>query len=210
MRPEWFPNWSDSICVIIGAGESVVREDIDELRGQTRVIAVNRSHELAPWADALYAADRRFWDVFAGVREFAGLKVTPDLDAARHFHLHLVGLLDLGSPLENSLSEVPGVLARGGHSGHQALNLSVQFGAKRIVLMGLDFIGEHWHGRHPSPLRNSKEATMVKWSERLDALAPMLKSLGVEVINCSQISRLTNYPRMSVREVLAKWSGTSS
>lgn len=208
MKPAWFPDWSQSICAVIGGGESVRRDEVEALRGHAKVIAVNRSHELAPWADVLYAADRAFWDVFAGVRQFKGLKVTPNHDAAVHFRLREIELVELNAPLEDSLSLKPGTLARGGHSGHQAINLAVQFGSLRIMLLGFDFFGEHWHGRHEFPLRNPKQTKLDEWRRTMDTLAPTLAALGIEVVNCSQISKLTAYPKMTAMEALARWSET--
>ena len=204
-RPAWFPDWPDDICAIIGSGPSARDGDIGLLRDKAKVVVVNRSWELAPWADVLYAADQRFWDVFLGVPDFHGMKVTAEASAARQFGLHLVSLLPLTSFDVNDLWLEPGILARGGHSGHQAINFAVQFGARKIMLIGFDCCGEHWHGRHPLPLRNPKEETLKKWRMFLDKLKPSLSAIGVDVVNCSQISKLTAYPKMSIAEALEKF-----
>lgn len=209
MKPDWFPDWSGSVCAIVACGPSVTSDDVDRLRGRAKVVVINRSHELAPWAGVLYAADRQFWDAFNGVPAFGGLRVTQDKDAANHFRLKLVSLVEQSSIAANGVSLDPAKLARGGHSGHQALNLAIQFSAKRILLVGFDFEGEHWHGSHVAPLRNARQTSMDRWRQRFDALAPMLDKLEIDVVNCSQHSRLMAYRKLSVEEALQRWSTTA-
>ena len=171
--------------------------------GQARVIVINRSWELAPWADILYVADEAFWRTYDGVPKFGGLRVTPAGRAALTYGLHRVDLLPMNHPDVNRLSPVSRTLARGGHSGHQAIDLAVQLGARRLLLLGLDFIVGNWHGSHVAGLRNSQQHTLDKWRQRVDDLAPLLSQRGVDVVNCSQMSRLTAYRRATVREALA-------
>jgi hypothetical protein len=104
------------------------------------------------------------------------------------------------------LTDDPGVVGDGGNSGFQALNLAVQFGAQKIILVGFDMRldrGTHWHGRHPPGLNNPNEHNMVKWRKVLDGSAAHLQALGVTVINASPLSALTAYPKMTFAEALA-------
>lgn len=204
--PVWFPDWSGQVCAIVAGGSSVRADDVSALRDRVRLLVINNSFTLAPWADVLYAADRRWWDVVGCGADFPGLRVTPDRDVAKHLGINLVGLVDNSSNAVDGLSDAAGTLARGGHSGHQAINLALQFGATRIALLGYDFEGEHWHGRHESPLRNPKPDTMQKWAARIDALAPSLVERGVQVVNCSPAGRLKAYPRMTVADMLECWA----
>lgn len=98
-----------------------------------------------------------------------------------------------------------GVLGAGGNSGFQALNLTVQTGAARIALVGFDMHlagGVHWHGRHSGGLNNPIPSTVAGWRAGLDAAAPKLAALGVEVVNCSDQSALQAYRRQSLEEFL--------
>tara|TARA_R100001244_G_scaffold47793_2_gene42607 strand:- start:2216 stop:2557 length:342 start_codon:yes stop_codon:yes gene_type:complete len=99
-----------------------------------------------------------------------------------------------------------GVLGWGGNSGFHALNLAVQFGADRIVLVGYDMRvdrGTHWHGQHPQGMNNPSEKNVVRWRNAVDDAAPMLAGLGIEVLNASPISALTAYPKVSFEDVFA-------
>lgn len=98
-----------------------------------------------------------------------------------------------------------GTLGWGGNSGFHALNLAVQFGAKWIALVGYDMRcdrGLHWHGKHIPGLNNPTPQNVERWRRVTDEAAPMLAALGVTVVNCSPISALTAYPKMSLKEAL--------
>ncbi len=108
--------------------------------------------------------------------------------------------------VDQLLVDQPGVIGWGANSGFQALNLAVQLGARRILLCGFDCSlekGTHWHGRHPSPLDNPRQASVDRWGAALDAQAPFVESLGIPVINCASHSRLAAFPRRPLMEALA-------
>lgn len=148
-----------------------------------------------PQADVLYAADGTFWGMYRGVEKFRGLKLTQDTWAARHYRdVHLV---ELTRKRDEILVDRPGVIGDGGNSGFQALNIAVQFGAKKIVLVGFDMrldAGIHWHGKHPPGLVNPGDNNLVRWRKALNGAASRLAELGVTVVNASPISALTAYP----------------
>lgn len=210
MRLDWFPDWSREICVLVGAGPSATADAVAELRGQARVLAINTSYQLAPWADALYACDGRWWKWHEGAPEFAGMKVTHDADVARHYGLRRISLLDMHDPQAHRLVlDPPGLLGRGENSGFQALNLLLQFGARRIGLLGIDFTGERWHGAHPNnPHRRGQNPdTLRRWREIFDQQAAAIAALGADVVNLSGISELQAFPRMSFAAARERWGG---
>lgn len=99
------------------------------------------------------------------------------------------------------LTETPGTIGDGGNSGFQALNIAVQFGAKRIVLVGFDMRldrGIHWHGRHPKGLNNPQDLNIVRWRKAINGAAVELAELGVEVLNASPVSTLTAFPKVDL------------
>ena len=66
--------WSGETVVVIATGPSLTAEDVDYCRGKARVIAINDAYTLAPWADALYATDAKWWHWHRGVASFTGAK----------------------------------------------------------------------------------------------------------------------------------------
>lgn len=203
VRPAWYPDWSGQVAVIVGAGASATAASVGQLRGRARVIVVNTSYHLAPWADVLYACDRKWWDWHNGAPDFQGLKIAHEVAAAERYSLHRVDLVD-GCEEDSKLSLTPGVLGRGGNSGYQGFNLALQFGARRIGLLGLDFCGRRWHGLHPNG-SEQKETTLAKWRVTFDAAAPQTRQFGADVVNLSPVSALAAYPKMSVEAALASW-----
>lgn len=205
MRPSWYPDWSGETCAIVGGGPSVDRDEVEMLKGRCRVAVINNSHELAPWADLLYAADAKWWLKYPS-REFAGIKITADLNTAKHLGIHRIELLGQTDTEEDRVVLDPmGRVTRGGNSAFQLVNLLTQFGVKRQLWIGLDFTGEHWHGKHPEPLKNPRQHTLDRWRGVLDAQAPVLAGFGVEVINGSPASTLQAYPKMTVSDALSMW-----
>lgn len=136
------------------------------------------------------------------------MKITADETAFRDYGLALVKLT---RGHDQILTDEPGVLGWGGNGGFHALNLAVQFGARRIILVGYDLHipggrrdQVHWHGAHGRGLNNPAPSILAKWRATFDAAAPRLKALGVEVLNASPASALTAYPKVSLEEAL-KW-----
>jgi hypothetical protein len=206
VRPEWFPDWTGEVAAIVAGGESVTPADVEILRGRCRVVVVNNSYQLAPWADLLYAVDDKWWDAHPAARAFAGLKVSRAGDAAKRYKVHTVNLIGLGEPEKDEFTiETPGLIARGGNSGFQATNLILQFGARRILWLGFDCRGEHWHGKHPTPLRNPTPQRLDTWARTFDAQAARLEAIGAEVVNCSAVSAITAYRKMPVADALDLW-----
>lgn len=187
----------------IAGGPSAGDVNVEAIRGKARVIAINNSYLLAPWADLVYFADYRWWEWHKDKPEFksfAGQKVTiqgsgslvPDPEV--HI-LHNYGT--------EGLSEVPNGLMTGCNSGYQAINIAYLSGAARILLLGYDmhFRGRqsHWHGGHP--LRDP-ENHYAMYAKLFNSSLKQLRAANVEVINCCIDSLITAYPRRSFAGLL--------
>lgn len=184
----------------IASGPSLTPEDVNAVRGQARVIVVNTSYQLAPWADALYACDARWWKWHKGAPDFPGLKFTVSADSARY----CPGVRVIGRGPYEGLSTDPGKLNLGSNSGYQALNLAVLLGAQRILLLGYDMqLGQggrqHWHPDHPMRQRSP----YGQFQRMYPTLVEPLRAAGVEVINCSRQTALKCFPRMPIDQALA-------
>lgn len=195
------PDWRGQSCAIIASGPSAKKAPIELLRGKARVIAINESWQLCKWADVLYGCDGKWWAMQKGVPDFRGLKFAAE--ATLYQDIRRVNV----DARSNTLCvDRPGYLGAGGNSGFQALNLAVQFGTTRILLIGFDMrvdLGEHWHPRHYPPLSNPHPRdNLPRWRAALDGAAATLRSIGVTVINCSSVSALTAYPKMTIMEAM--------
>lgn len=203
MRPDSdfsrLPDWSGWPCVLVASGPSAEDARIEDVRGRAKVVVVNTSVKLAPWADALYACDVAWWRVNRRLwRDFAGIKASV-VASVRGVVPDAIIFRDGG---QSGLSDEVGTLRHGRNSGFQALGMAMMFGARRIVLVGYDMRGQHWHGRHPRGLRNPTESGMVRWARLMDDAAPAAAAMGAEIVVASPGSALTAYPKMEWKEAV--------
>lgn len=163
-------------------------------------VAINNTFQLAPWADMLYAADAAWWTVHAQTAlKFAGLKVTA------HDSVPYAAVLALRNTGKEGFDPDPSAVRTGGNGGTTGVHIAAHGGAARILLCGFDMHGEgeHWHGRHPAPLRSTGEHTFRKWIRLFGLLAAELKARDIEVLNCTPGSALKCFPFMDLEKALA-------
>jgi hypothetical protein len=190
--------WSDSTIAIIAAGPSLTAEDCDYVRGRVdATIAVNMAYKLAPWADVLYGCDGgKFWKWQKGVPSFHGLKYSLTRNAYKIPQLRNAG--------DEGLSLDPSAVCTGQNSAFQSVNLARHFGARRIILLGVDMKRgpkgqKHFHGAdHQDGSQPPYRLCLRLW----DTIVQPLQTQGIEVINCSPSTALHSFPCRPLREVL--------
>ena len=209
----WWQDWRGECVAIVGAGPSAKTAGVEKLKDRIHVIAINESYRLCPWAEILYSCDADWWKLRAvEVANFPGIKLTLD-DPANPIHFEGINKLKIAKHnnsewINDFRFDVPGVVGSGGNSGFQMVNLAAQFGATGIALVGIDMrhSGDvHWHGRHPSPLRNPDVGQFLQWRKHLDGHAHKLFARGIDVVNCSHFSALTAFPTLTINQMLERW-----
>lgn len=144
-----------------------------------RVIAVNGAYALAPWSDALVANDRRWWDANPEAKKFAGRRISSERTLAGVEHL-----------------PPDGAIASSTCSGVVALELAKRLGARRILMLGADFHGDHFFGRYTGRLGNTstvrREVHRKQFRKWRDA------NPRIEVFNCTPGSVLEIFPRVTL------------
>lgn len=206
VKPHWWPDWSGQVCVAIASGPSATLQNLDKVRDLgLKCIAVCTSFQLAPWADVLVSCDAAWWRVFSEkVVDFRGLRISIE----PVYDVHDVHKVTSVIGTNSLLTDEYGVIGRcEGNSGFYATNLAVQFGVRKIILVGFDMSldnGVHWHGKYEKEtgLVNPYPSLVAKWRFAFDGVAEQFKANGVEVVNVSQTSALTAYPKMSLEEAL--------
>ena len=211
-----FPNWPGATVVIVASGESLTTEHCAAVRewkertagGLARVIAINTSYRRAPFADVLYACDGAWWRAKDPELLIPNVDVvrarfqpeqlwTQDAAAAKEY-----GLRFIASQRNPGLSKRAGLINQGMNSAYQAMNFSFLAGARRMVLLGVDCKGGHWHGDHPKPLSN--RLPHRQWKEHFARLAHDLRNEGVDVANCSPGTALQAFRLADLHEELAR------
>ena len=195
--------WEQCTAILLGSGPSLTQAQVEEVfrlrqEGQVRVVAINTTFRLAPWADLLYACDGKWWRENPDALGFPGLKVTQDQSVE--------GVLHIPSETEPGLSLDPIRIHQGANGGYQALNLAVLLGAKKIILLGFDMREiegrKHWHPNHSHGLNNPHQGLFDQWIENFRTTIPDLERAGVEVVNCSPGSALDAFPFSTLRDEL--------
>lgn len=218
--------WEGETCAVLGGGPSMSPAIAASVRGRCRVIAVNNcavdtvdakggAHAaVAPWADVLYAADLKWWNVNRAAAEaFAGIRVTITPNGYTDFTPEIDGVRVLGNSGPQGFDDRLDHLRTGWNSGYQALHLAAHLGVRRVLLLGFDMHadnGEHWHGDHR--WRPGYESRYPLFINAFRKGAPEFARRGVQVINCTAGSALKCFPMATVEEGLSDgvrsvWTG---
>lgn len=130
----WHPNpmWKGETVFVIGGGPSILNFDINRLR-KRNCIAVNNSHEIAPWSRFLFFHDKRWleWHLEA-VRKFKGECVTS------HTRPMPIAIRRMRKDRKIAINCTDHTCVAGVDSGTMAVNLAFHLGAKTIALVGFD------------------------------------------------------------------------
>lgn len=156
----------------------------------------------------VYGCDPAWWKHRLGLPKYQGLKVTwagsnlsdyPDIRTVK------IPKDPKGGFWDAMLFDEVGAIGGGGNSGFQAINLAVQMGATRILLIGFDMsdsAGVHWYGRNNwSQANNPDETAFKRWTGSILRAVPVLKARGVEVIDCSLQGALQCFPKVALEAV---------
>lgn len=179
---------------VVAGGPSLTGYDWSKLRDK-RVIAVNRSYEVLPYAEIVYFSDKRFFHWHEkGLIAHSAVKVT----GAKLEHPEVDNVSFSG---RGGLSTVPGVLRSGNCSGYAAINLAIQMGATSIVLLGFDMkfsAGDsHWHDGHPIP---NKERQFKKMLPFFETMLRTSRALNVSIINACPESAITCFQKIQLEQ----------
>ncbi len=179
---------------ILASGPSMTAEAAEKVRAAgLPAIAVNTTFRLAPWAEWLHGADAAWWKHTPGALTFAGIRTS--MEEVQGVHLIArAGRVGCGDEKDSIYTL--------GNSGAQAIQLAVKAGAARVLLLGMDMSGGHWHGEHSAPLRSTHPDIYAVWRDWMGTLAAGLEQRGIEVLNCSPDSALTCWPKVGLDEAL--------
>ncbi|MCY1431072.1 hypothetical protein D9M71_470340 [compost metagenome] len=138
---------------------------------------------MARFCDVLYAGDAAWWEAYGAEVNIPAERWTHNPNTAKSLGLHATGV---GQSVLNS--------------GYRAIELAIDFGAARALLLGFDCSvrsGTHWHGDH-GRTKNPDDRRCAEWIGQFGRL----DRRGTEVINCSRETALTCFQRMPIEEAL--------
>jgi hypothetical protein len=176
-----------------------------------RIVAVQDSYKLMPFADAMYGCDPRWWDIHKDCAGFQGEKwSTHEDDDANHklVQADAYGIRLVKGVQGDEFSVQPDRISYGSNSGFQAINLALLKGCKQIVLVGYDMRTvkgqRHFFGQHPKGLHNS-----IDFEGLVPHFAWAAKHLrgGVQIVNATPESSLNCFPMIPLEDCLAQVAG---
>ena len=216
MATEWsVPRlWEAETAFILAGGPSLAGQGAERLEGR-RVIAVNSSYIAHPFADYLFAADRRWLHKHTAAIEkpWRGRVVTVTKAIGEWdglLYLRMVAPPVAGKPGGVAISTDPRTVALRRTSLQGAMNLAVLLGARRLVLLGADGGGADKEGRTHHHPKHEWPQKVGCWKEQrwdLSTTVQPLRDLGVEVLNASPGSHLDLWPIVTLDDVLAREPG---
>lgn len=216
----WWLDWRGKAAAVVACGPSAKGTGVELLKGRLPVIAIKQAGlDLAPWSDVIYGCDAAWWKQVGIARKVPNLKIAwakdvcNDETGIKAVKLAVFDGVQTTAKLDavdRIMVEEPGFLGGGGNSGFQALNLAVQFGATRIMLIGYDMSdrgGAHYYGRNTwHGANNPSEPGFVRWKRAFEKNVQVLADLGVEVINAAPLSYLKCFPRMTIQQAMERWN----
>jgi hypothetical protein len=215
--------WKDGTCWIIGGGcsvpsqfhipKNIVRNvksgkipisafsPYMELLHDKHVIAINGAFRLGDWVDMCFFGDKAWY--FKNRSELLGYKGIvigcPEFFKVQGWQKENVMYLEKSRELYG-ISKNPSQVCWNFNSGSAAISIAANAGCKRIILLGFDMNttnGEtHWHN-----LYNGATNPFAKHLRGFDKIAADAKERGIEIINASPNSAITQFQKMNVKDI---------
>ena len=193
--------------VILASGPSLSDKQIDLVsrawnRGECIVVTVNSTWRKFPMADIHFSNDA---DWFAANLPDMIQQCRGEFWCSHPDHtLPNVHYLPFDKAAKGLRSAHKGAIAWGGNSGAAAISFCALAGSQRLLLVGYDQQGEHWHEPHPESIR--KGFNFPLWAEYFAQMAKDAHKIGMEIVNCSIKTSLDCFPRGDLAQELAKCS----
>ncbi len=187
---------------LLGGGPSLRDFDVQRLRGR-RVMAINCSCAICPWAEFLYFTDTSWFEHRRTlVAAWPGTVITASRVAKAALPEKLKRIQLVTQP-DFTIGEP--VLKFGRSSGHTAISVAIAMGAARVILLGYDMqiVGgrSHHHNEyHTEDIKLFRDDFLVHFQGWGEAA----RRIGVEVLNCTPGSALAEFPMRSIDDVLAE------
>ena len=173
-------------AVCLASGPSLTDADVQAVRAWRAarpgrlVVVANTTFRAAPWADALFAMDAKWWGVYRD-------EVMATFTGQCYSTAAVLGVKKLR----------PAQFLGHRNSGAGAVSLAVHLGARRVLLLGYDCQyapdgRRHWHGSHPAPLGDA--VSIKRWADKFAELAGAVRHKA-RVINCSRATALECFDR---------------
>lgn len=194
------------ICV--ASGPSINQKQIDQIKQSDRfTICVNRSFELLPNCDCIFACGIRWWYEYYELTQTYSpeSKLYTIAGIGSHFYKkRKIGKEIIELPYTSGVGLGKDQLIHGGNSGYMAVNLAYLLGAKKIILVGYDHQHtngkRHWHSDYNKKKFPYNADHIDRMVYNFEILAQDLINEEIDIVNCSIETALTTPRRSTVEQ----------
>ena len=222
--------WEGGDVWIIGGGPSVTKQfDIPDqvvrnvLNGSSpanvyssymkgihgkHVIGINMAFKIGEWIDMVFFGDDGFFNMNKeALAEFKGLRVSCVASVANVSWVKYLVKDGKG----RGISENPKMVCWNNNSGAAAISVAANAGARRIILLGFDMKlndknYQHWHDMYgkgnSTDVKRMQKLPFDRHMRGFASIAQDAKRRYIEIINCSPDSRITEFQKCSVKDLL--------
>lgn len=187
------------VVIVIGGGPSLIGFDFSKLKGKT-CIALNSAFKgIEEYLTAIFWTDNDWAATnYDHIMRFKGFRFSARHNAEKHIRYDIRGFGD--ACVLNKVGDYGFAMdvnsICGNNSGVQILNLLTNLKAYKILLLGYDMNPSakgktHWHEGY---LQDSAALYATAYNDlfipSFQSMAPFIKQLGVDVVNCNLESKL--------------------
>lgn len=223
--------WKNGECFILGGGPSIARifdvpqsivnavaqgtAHISEYSSYLQplhsrhVIGTNMAYQLGAWIDIVAFGDNSFFlKNRIGLSEFPNIKVFCNSPMAVMHKNERIKCLPRHPNKRYGISDRQNQVVWNGNTGAAAISLAVGLGVKRIVLLGFDMKldngNQHWHNVYQKngTVRDLRTLPFHRHMLCFDAIAHDAQRMGVEIINTSMDSAITQFKKVPINEII--------
>ena len=226
------PNiWKNQECWILGGGSSVVEEFdipkdiVDGVRARSLslasyspymekihskfVIGINIAMFLGDWVDISYFGDNNYFlkykELFPKVKGLVigSAPILSKLTYATDPYTRYLKYIKIAKDKIHGICTNPSFVYSNLNSGGSSIGIAHNLGVKRIILVGFDMAldvekNQHWHKEYAAN-------AVLPFGKHLPCFEQISRDaidLGIEIINASPKSKITQFRKASVKELL--------
>ena len=195
--------------VVKGSSTPSIYSPYMEAIHKKHVIGVNVAYLLGDWLDIVFFGDIGFFNRHKeALADWPGLRISCSAEADKY---NWVKYLRHDRQHRNGISPNRSMVCWNNNSGAAAISVAVHTGAKRIILLGFDMKldeknKQHWHNLYGrgeiTDARRLKSLPFDRHMRSFPAIAEDAKRMGVEIINASPESAITQFKKVSIKDLL--------
>lgn len=177
------------------------------------VIGVNAAFLIGTWIDVVFFGDGDFYRANQSRMDaFPKLKVCCSPHLEKKNFAQGIKFVGMSGKHSHGICTIPGRVAWNLNSGGAAISLAYHFGVKKIYLLGFDMCldkdgAQHWHrqysrNREHNQAKRPKKLPFYRHLSGFPMIARDARRLNIEIINVSPDSKITNFERVSLKDVI--------